>query len=70
MWWDSYPYSTLSVHALHPQYLALRACLERGQVMPPGIAAQVRLGVGGGECGAAAARSLRHLVISVSRQGW
>jgi len=25
MWWDSYPYSTLSVHALHPQYLAVRA---------------------------------------------
>ena len=22
-WWDSYPYSSLSVHALHPQYLSL-----------------------------------------------
>eukprot|EP00798_Chlamydomonas_sp_ICE-L_P028576 gene28576-31736_t len=25
MWWDSYPYSTISVFALHPMYLALRA---------------------------------------------
>lgn len=24
MWWDSYPYSTLSVFALHPLYLSLR----------------------------------------------
>ncbi|KAI8466522.1 MAG: cytosolic 4-alpha-glucanotransferase [Monoraphidium minutum] len=40
-WWDSYPYSTLSVHALHPQYLALRACVEAGQDMPPDIAAEI-----------------------------
>mmetsp|Transcript_13105 Transcript_13105/g.39668 ORF Transcript_13105/g.39668 Transcript_13105/m.39668 type:complete len:1026 (-) Transcript_13105:2008-5085(-) len=25
MWWDSYPYSSLSVHALHPLYLSLHA---------------------------------------------
>jgi 4-alpha-glucanotransferase len=24
MWWDSYPYSTLSVFALHPLYLRLQ----------------------------------------------
>ena len=24
-WWDSYPYSSLSVHALHPMYLSLGA---------------------------------------------
>lgn len=43
MWWDSYPYSSLSVHALHPQYLALRATLEDlpGVQMPPDIAAAI-----------------------------
>jgi hypothetical protein len=43
MWWDSYPYSSLSVHALHPQYLALRATLEDlpGVQMPSGIAAAI-----------------------------
>lgn len=41
MWWDSYPYSSLSVHALHPQYLSLRATLSDlpGVRMPPDIAA-------------------------------
>lgn len=28
MWWDSYPYSSLSVHALHPLYLALRGLTD------------------------------------------
>lgn len=28
MWWDSYPYSSLSVHALHPIYLALRGLTD------------------------------------------
>ncbi|GBF89315.1 4-alpha-glucanotransferase [Raphidocelis subcapitata] len=40
-WWDSYPYSTLSVHALHPQYLALGACAEEGGALPAGVAAQI-----------------------------
>jgi 4-alpha-glucanotransferase len=46
MWWDSYPYSTLSVHALHPQYLALGACVEPGQELPVEIGSQV-----GAACG-------------------
>ena len=46
-WWDSYPYSTLSVRALHPQYLALRACAAPGEV-PADIAAEVGLNRGGG----------------------
>ncbi|XP_024540103.1 4-alpha-glucanotransferase DPE2 isoform X1 [Selaginella moellendorffii] len=29
MWWDSYPYSSLSVFALHPLYLSLEAMTER-----------------------------------------
>uniref|UniRef100_A0A7S3QVA9 4-alpha-glucanotransferase n=2 Tax=Dunaliella tertiolecta TaxID=3047 RepID=A0A7S3QVA9_DUNTE len=33
-WWDSYPYSTLSVFALHPQYIALRALRDE---MPVGL---------------------------------
>lgn len=43
MWWDSYPYSSLSVHALHPQYLALRATLDdlSGVSMPADIAAAI-----------------------------
>ncbi|GLC39071.1 4-alpha-glucanotransferase dpe2 [Pleodorina starrii] len=41
-WWDSYPYSTLSVHALHPQYLALRELLaEEGQQLPFDLASEV-----------------------------
>ncbi|EFJ42152.1 cytosolic 4-alpha-glucanotransferase [Volvox carteri f. nagariensis] len=41
-WWDSYPYSTLSVHALHPQYLALRELLaEEGQQLPHDLAAEL-----------------------------
>jgi 4-alpha-glucanotransferase len=28
MWWDSYPYSCVSVHALHPLYLSLPDLLE------------------------------------------
>ncbi len=24
MWWDSYPYSSISVHALHPLYLRVQ----------------------------------------------
>lgn len=35
-WWDSYPYSTLSVHALHPQYLALRALLDPEALLDAG----------------------------------
>lgn len=43
MWWDSYPYSSLSVHALHPQYLALRATLDDlpGVSMPADLAAAI-----------------------------
>lgn len=43
MWWDSYPYSSLSVHALHPQYLALRATVDDlpGVSMPADIAADI-----------------------------
>jgi hypothetical protein len=43
MWWDSYPYSSVSVHALHPQYVALRATLDDlpGQQMPADIAADI-----------------------------
>lgn len=43
MWWDSYPYSSLSVHALHPQYIALRATLDDlpGVSMPADIAAAI-----------------------------
>eukprot|EP00879_Flechtneria_rotunda_P016824 GHRR01017609.1.p1 GENE.GHRR01017609.1~~GHRR01017609.1.p1 ORF type:complete len:841 (+),score=284.87 GHRR01017609.1:629-3151(+) len=43
MWWDSYPYSSLSVHALHPQYIALRAALDDlpGISMPADIAAEI-----------------------------
>jgi 4-alpha-glucanotransferase len=43
MWWDSYPYSSVSVYALHPQYLALRATLEDlpGVRMPADIAAAI-----------------------------
>jgi hypothetical protein len=43
MWWDSYPYSSVSVHALHPQYLALRATLDdlQGVTMPADIAAAI-----------------------------
>jgi 4-alpha-glucanotransferase len=43
MWWDSYPYSSVSVHALHPQYVALRATLDDlpGQQMPADIAAEI-----------------------------
>jgi hypothetical protein len=43
MWWDSYPYSSVSVHALHPQYVALRAMLDDlpGQDMPADIAAEI-----------------------------
>ncbi|KAG2427622.1 hypothetical protein HXX76_012273 [Chlamydomonas incerta] len=41
-WYDSYPYSTLSVHALHPQYLALRDLLaEEGQELPHDLAAEL-----------------------------
>ncbi|GFR48695.1 hypothetical protein Agub_g10651, partial [Astrephomene gubernaculifera] len=41
-WWDSYPYSTLSVHALHPQYLALRELLgEEGQELPHDLASEL-----------------------------
>lgn len=43
MWWDSYPYSTVSVHALHPQYLALRGCFDSEADIPDDIARQVRL---------------------------
>jgi 4-alpha-glucanotransferase len=41
MWWDSYPYSTVSVHALHPQYLALRACGDDGAPVPAAALAEV-----------------------------
>ena len=29
MWWDSYPYSCVSVHALHPIYLSLQDMADR-----------------------------------------
>ncbi|MEW5319247.1 MAG: hypothetical protein WDW38_010411 [Sanguina aurantia] len=38
MWWDSYPYSSLSVHALHPLYLSL-AGLRRS--MPADLASEI-----------------------------
>lgn len=43
MWWDSYPYSSVCVYALHPQYLALRATLDDlpGIRMPADIAAAI-----------------------------
>jgi hypothetical protein len=43
MWWDSYPYSSVSVHALHPQYVALCAMLDDlpGQELPADIAAEI-----------------------------
>jgi 4-alpha-glucanotransferase len=44
MWWDSYPYSALSVHALHPMYLALSALRTNGGPLP----AAVEKEVGGG----------------------
>ncbi len=37
-WWDSYPYSTASVLALHPQYLALDRLAE---TLPASITKQV-----------------------------
>ena len=37
-WWDTYPYSSLSVFALHPLYLALRALRE---TLPDDIVAQI-----------------------------
>ncbi|KXZ50081.1 hypothetical protein GPECTOR_18g59 [Gonium pectorale] len=41
-WWDSYPYSSLSVHALHPQYLALRELLaEQGRQLPEDLALEL-----------------------------
>lgn len=33
MWWDSYPYSCVSVHALHPLYLGLQDLVDR--IRPP-----------------------------------
>jgi hypothetical protein len=53
MWWDSYPYSSLSVHALHPQYLALRATLDDlpGVSMPTDTAAAIEAArVSGSNC--------------------
>lgn len=32
MWWDSYPYSSLSVFALHPLYLRLEALVPPDQL--------------------------------------
>lgn len=46
MWWDSYPYSTVSVHALHPQHLALRALLP--STFPPSPPPQQQQGGSGG----------------------
>jgi len=37
-WWDSYPYSNLSVFALHPQYLSLRALRKE---LPAEIVAEI-----------------------------
>lgn len=39
MWWDSYPYSTVSVFALHPLYLSIRAIRPD---LPPDLRAEVR----------------------------
>ncbi len=44
-WWDSYPYSTASVLALHPQYLALDSLAA---TLPAGISKQVGQWGGGG----------------------
>jgi hypothetical protein len=79
MWWDSYPYSSVSVHALHPQYLALRATLEDlpGVQMPPNIAAAIEaarvgrqdvwrdvvVGLGVGSSCSAAALQTYHAVL-------
>ncbi|GJP48467.1 hypothetical protein CLOM_g7745, partial [Closterium sp. NIES-68] len=38
MWWDSYPYSSLSVFALHPLYLRLQALAPN---LPPQIQAEI-----------------------------
>ena len=35
MWWDSYPYSSLSVHALHPLYLRVTE-LDQEELNFPG----------------------------------
>jgi 4-alpha-glucanotransferase len=34
MWWDSYPYNSISVFALHPMYLSLSA-IFKGPLGPP-----------------------------------
>lgn len=39
MWWDSYPYSSLSVFALHPLYLRVQALSER---MPEEIKEEIQ----------------------------
>ena len=41
MWWDSYPYSNLSVFALHPLYLNLEAIGHVPEKMADEIAAQL-----------------------------
>ena len=40
-WWDSYPYSSLSVFALHPMYLRVEELAPRGHSLPPEIAADL-----------------------------
>uniref|UniRef100_A0A1J3EMA5 4-alpha-glucanotransferase n=1 Tax=Noccaea caerulescens TaxID=107243 RepID=A0A1J3EMA5_NOCCA len=39
MWWDSYPYSSLSVFALHPLYLRVQALSER---LPEDVKAEIQ----------------------------
>lgn len=39
MWWDSYPYSSLSVFALHPLYLRVQALFEN---MPEDVKNEIR----------------------------
>ncbi|KAF9679489.1 hypothetical protein SADUNF_Sadunf06G0020200 [Salix dunnii] len=39
MWWDSYPYSSLSVFALHPLYLRVEALSE---ILPENIKKEIR----------------------------
>ncbi len=40
-WWDSYPYSCASTHALHPLYLRLQSVASLGGAVPPHIDAMI-----------------------------
>ena len=52
MWHDSYPYSTISIYALHPMYLSLRGLRAE---LPEQLVQEV--GHGGGAGGGQGARS-------------